>query len=84
MHVRVTPRSSRSEVSSYEGGVLSVRVTAPPVEGEANKAVIELVSALLRIPKSRIEVKSGASERRKSLLIAGLTQQEIDEQLAGL
>jgi len=83
VHVRVTPRSSRSEVSSYEDGVLSVRVTAPPVEGEANKAVIELVSGLLGIPKSRIEVKSGASGRRKSLVIAGMTQQELDERMAG-
>lgn len=82
--VRVTPRSGRNEVIALEDGILSVRVTAPPVDGEANRAVIELLAGVLGLPRSRIKVRSGASARRKSLVVSGMGQQELDERIARL
>lgn len=84
LHVRVTPRSSRSEVSGVRDGVLQVRVHAAPVEGEANKAVIELLAKTLGVPRSCISVKSGASGRQKTLVVSGLSQQSLDQCLASL
>lgn len=74
--VRVTPKSSRDEVTGLhtaaDGSVsLAVKVTAVPDKGRANKAVIETLSKALRLPKSAFTLVSGETERNKTLLVAG-------------
>jgi uncharacterized protein (TIGR00251 family) len=69
--VLVQPRASRDEVMGLDSaGRLKVRVTAPPVEGAANKKVIELIARYYKVPKSRVTVLAGARGRRKRVLIA--------------
>ena len=79
--VHVTPKSGRDEVVGFEEGpqgeVLKVRITAPPADGKANKAVCKLIASELRIPKTAVDVASGASSRYKRIAI------EADEQLVG-
>ena len=53
--VWVQPRSSKMEISGLHDGVLRVRLTAPPVDGAANKQCIELLSRKMKIPKRAIE-----------------------------
>ena len=65
--VKVVPRAGRTEVRAEEDGGLTVRVTAPPEDGKANKAVIEAVARALGVAKSRVEIVSGASTRQKVL-----------------
>jgi uncharacterized protein (TIGR00251 family) len=77
LSLRVTPRSSRNEVSVSPEGAVHVRVTAAPTDGEANKAVIELLAKTLGIPKSNIEILSGGASRQKRIAISGLTPQQI-------
>lgn len=79
IRLRVTPRSSRSEIAGYADGVLAVRVTAPPAEGQANKAVVQVLARALGCPKSAISIKSGASGRHKTVEIADSTQNEIED-----
>ena len=72
--VRVTPRSGRDEVmgrKTFDDGVeaVCVRVTAPPDGGKANKAVCKAVAASLGVPKSSVEVVSGATARSKQLAV---------------
>ena len=74
--VRVTPKSSRDEVTGLyiaaDGAVsLAVKVTAPPDKGKANKAVIETVARAAGLPKSAFSLVSGETERNKTLLVTG-------------
>ena len=74
--VRVTPRASRDSIAGTaadaDGKVfLKVMVTAAPEGGKANAAVVRLLSKTWKIPKSAIEVVSGATDRRKVLRITG-------------
>lgn len=82
IRVRVTPRSGRNEISGFSEGIYHLRVTAPPAEGEANRAVIELLAKALRAPKSSISVASGASSRIKTLEISGISQNDVEKKLS--
>lgn len=71
MRVRLQPRASKNEIKGTkvdpETGdeVLICRVTAPPVDGKANAALIKLLAAEFRIPKSRIRILQGETSREK-------------------
>jgi len=76
--VLVQPRASRAKVGPIHDGRLKVAVTSPPVDGEANAAVIELFAKQLGIAKGAVEVIAGASSRRKTLRISGVTAAAIE------
>ncbi len=80
--ILVQPRASRAKIGPMHDGRLKIAVTAPPVDGEANAAVIELIARRLGIARSNVEVVAGASSRRKTLKIANATPQQIEELLA--
>ena len=79
--VKLIPRSSKNQIIGKDGDVLKVKVTSPPVEGLANKALIELLAKRLGIPKGRINIISGKSSRLKSLRIQDLSLREVTERL---
>ena len=64
-NVRVMPRASASGLAGERDGALVVRVTAPPVEGRANDAVLELLAEALGIPRNAVRVERGATARTK-------------------
>jgi uncharacterized protein (TIGR00251 family) len=76
--VLVQPRASRAQIGPLHDGRVKIAVTAPPVDGEANAAVIELVAKSLGIAKRAVEVTAGASSRRKTLRVTGVTMQQIE------
>jgi uncharacterized protein (TIGR00251 family) len=78
LEVLVQPRASRAKIGPMHDGRLKIAVTSPPVDGEANAAVIELLAKQLGVGKSAIEVIAGATGRRKTLRIAGVTQSAIE------
>ncbi len=80
--VQVTPRAARSELAGVDGGALRVRVTAPPVEGAANQALVDLLSESLGVPVRRIRLIAGERSRRKRVLIEGLRADELRARLA--
>jgi len=80
--ILVQPRASRAKIGPMHDGRLKVAVTAPPVDGEANAAVIELFAKRLGVPRSSVEIVAGASSRRKTIKIANVTAQQIAELLA--
>lgn len=61
--------------------MLSIKLTAPPVEGAANKAAIEFLADELGIKKSQITLLSGHTSRQKTFEIAGLTDDQLRERL---
>ena len=82
--VRVQPRSSRTEISGVQDGALRVRLTAPPVDGAANRQCVELLSRKMKIPKRAIRIASGASARRKRLKVLGMSMKEVKNILSGM
>lgn len=80
--VRATPRSGCDSIAAGAGGVLSVRVTAPPDEGKANAAVCKVVADALGVPKSAVSVVRGHAARVKTLQIEGMTGEEAVRRLA--
>ncbi len=74
--VRVVPRTSRSTIDVAEDG-LRVRLTAPPVDGAANTALIALLAERLRLPRQTITLVRGATARHKLLAIAGIEPDEL-------
>jgi len=81
VRVKVLPRSSRSQIVGKEGDVYKVKLTAPPVEGKANKALKELFAGRLGIPKGNVEIISGEFARIKSVRIRGLNMNDINSLL---
>lgn len=67
--IRVTPRAAANRVGGEREGALLVRVTAPPLEGKANDAVVELLAEALGVPRSAIRVERGAAARTKSVSV---------------
>ena len=74
--VRVIPRSPRSKIDGRRGDAILVRLAAPPVEGAANDALIELLSREFHVPKRQITILSGHASRDKRVEIAGLSDEE--------
>lgn len=70
--VRVQPRSSKEEVSGLSEGVLKIRLTAPPVEGKANEALIRFLAKALGLAKGQLELVAGDHGRNKLVRIHGL------------
>jgi uncharacterized protein (TIGR00251 family) len=73
----VQPRASRSEIAGIHDGALRVRIAAPPVDGAANAAIIDFLSKQLKVRKSDIEIASGATGRRKRVLIHGVEPETV-------
>jgi len=78
--VRVIPRSSKN-VLEWDEGSIRARLTAPPVDGAANAALIELLSKRLDLPRRNIEIVRGATGRQKIIEIAGLTLEEVEQRI---
>jgi uncharacterized protein (TIGR00251 family) len=76
--VKVLPRSSKSQIVGKEDDIYKVKLTAPPVEGKANKALKELFAKRLGIPKMNVEIISGEFSRVKSVRIHGLNINDIN------
>ncbi len=67
--IRVTPRAAANAVGGERDGALLVRVTAPPVEGKANAAVVALLAKALGVPRGAIRVDRGAAARTKRVSV---------------
>lgn len=75
--VKLLPRSSRSEIVGIENNILKVKVTSPPVDGEANKALIQLLAKSLGISKGGVEIIAGKSSKLKTIRIHGLSEKDV-------
>ena len=79
--VRIQPRASKNEVAGVLGDEIKIRVTSPPVDGEANKALCAFLGRLLGIPPRRVEIVIGHRGRRKVIRVAGLSPEEVLDKL---
>jgi uncharacterized protein (TIGR00251 family) len=76
--VRVAPRASRNRIVGVQDGVLKVALTAPPVDGAANEALIKLLAKQLGVSKSAVEIVRGERGRAKVLRVHGADPSALD------
>ena len=81
LSVRVIPRARRSCVDGERGGAVLIRLSAPPVEGAANDALIVFLAAALDLPRRNITVVAGEKSRDKRVRIAGLDESAVRARL---
>ncbi|MEQ8200826.1 MAG: DUF167 domain-containing protein [Syntrophomonadaceae bacterium] len=77
LEVKVQPRSSSNQIVGEQNGALKIKLTAPPVDGEANSALIDFLSARLKIPRKDISLVKGDTSRHKIIEIAGLDPDQL-------
>ena len=82
--VRVVPRAARTALTRDATGTLRAHLTAAPVDGAANRALIDLLSRRLGVAKRAIEVAQGVRGRDKVLCIHGLSAQQLEAALTGV
>ncbi len=79
--VRVQPRASRDQVVGVQDEALKVRLTAPPVDGAANQALVKFLAKALGVSKGRLSLVSGQKSRRKLVRVEGLDPSQVAERL---
>ena len=77
LSVRIQPRASKNGISRMQDGSLKIRLTAPPVDGAANEALVAFLSDTLSVSKSQIEILSGHTSREKRVKISGKSGEDI-------
>ena len=77
-NIRVIPRASRCELAGVQGDALKLRITAPPVEGAANKECVRFLSDMLGVKKSQIKIIAGHRSKNKRVSISGINRKDIE------
>ena len=83
LSVRAQPRSSRAGLDGTVGDAVKVRIRSAPVDGKANKELVETLADAFGIPKSRVSFKSGETSKTKRILLSGVTAAEAAARLGG-
>jgi uncharacterized protein (TIGR00251 family) len=83
IQVRLRPRGHADELIGLEDGVLQARVSAPPVDGKANKALCRLIAKRAGVAPSRVSVVRGAKSRDKLVRVEGVEQSALLDALSG-
>ena len=79
IEIHLQPGAKRNEIVGFREGVLYAKVTAPPQKGQANRALLELMSQILGVPESALAIIRGQSSRSKVIAVHGLTGEEVKE-----
>ncbi len=77
--VMAKPKASRNAIIGVHDGALKIAITAAPEKGKANKAIVNLLSRLLKIPKNSIKIVSGETSSRKIIAIEGVSSEMINK-----
>ena len=79
--VRVAPRAGRTALDGVVEGALRVRLAAPPVEGAANRVLVEFLANLLGVPKRDVAIVRGERGRQKLVQVRGLDADQVRQRL---
>ena len=77
LNVRAQPRSSRSGIDGLLGDAVKVRIKCAPVDGKANKELIETLADAFGVAKSSVAFKSGETSKTKRILLRGMTGERV-------
>ncbi len=81
--VLVQPRASRTRVVGEHDGLLKIQLAAPPVDGEANAALLEFLAKQLGVPRRSVTLSSGDASRRKRVTVAGVAAEAVEAVMSG-
>ncbi len=76
--VHLTPRAGRDRLDGIRDGILCARVSAPPVEGEANKSLRRLIAKRVGVAQSKVTVIRGGKSRLKVVTVASLNTEALE------
>ena len=76
--VKIIPNSSKNDIIT-ENGITKIKVTAQPIENKANKALIEVLSKRIKVPKTSIEIIKGLTSKEKTILIKAADEAKLEE-----
>ena len=79
--VKVHPHAKKNAITGELGDALKLSLTAPAVDGLANRACIEFLANLLKVPRSSVTIASGQTSRTKVIRVAGLAAEEVRKAL---
>ena len=80
--VRITPRATRNEiVEVLDDGTIKVRIAAPPTDNEANETLIEYLSEILGVPKSKLDIVAGATGRDKLISVIDMDVETVHQRI---
>lgn len=83
LRLRVQPRASRTEVAGVHGDAIRVRLTAPPVDGAANEALVRLLAERLGVARGAVRLVAGAGGRTKVVEVEGIGPDTVRGRLLG-
>jgi uncharacterized protein (TIGR00251 family) len=75
LEIKVQPRSAKNEIAGEQAGALKIKLTAAPVDGEANQALIKFLSDVFKVPKKNIMLLKGETSRHKLIEIKGISKE---------
>lgn len=79
--VRIQPRASKNEIMKMDNGKLKIRLTAPPVDGAANEALVKFLADQFNVGRSQVEIVSGHTGREKIIRITGISEEAVQRLL---
>ncbi len=82
INIHVLPRSSQSKITGLHDDSVKVKLTKPPVDGQANAECCRVAAKFFGVPKTQVSILKGASSKQKTLLVEGVSVSEIIEQLS--
>ena len=77
LKVHINPNSKKNEIVGIFDNSLKIKISSPPVDGKANKAIIKFFSKFLNIPKSKIKIEKGDKSRDKLIAIEGFNESAL-------
>ena len=80
--IKLHPKAKKNAITGVLGDALKLSITAPPVDGKANDAVLRFFAELFSVPRSAVSITSGFTSRNKVVMISCVTEQKVRETLA--
>ncbi len=77
VNLRISPNSSKNEIVKTEEGIVKVKITAQPIDGKANKALVEFLSKTFKIPKTSIVIVRGETSKDKTIRFITADKEKI-------
>ena len=82
LSLHVYPNAPRNQVVGFSGGVLGVKVAAPPLKGQANRELVAFLSQLLGVSQGSLAILKGHTSRNKLIAVSGLSREEVIRRLS--
>lgn len=81
LNVKAQPRSSKSGLDGILGDAIKVKIKCAPVDGKANKELVETLADVFDLPKSSVVFKSGETSKTKRILLKGVSAERVQKEL---